>query len=240
VTRPAARLRYALFDLDNTIYPPDSGLWEAIGERINLYMVRRLGLDPREAGARRESYLAAFGTTLNGLRREYGIDALDFLEFVHDLPLEHYLRHDAELDAMLSRLPLAKAILTNADAPHARRVLARLGVARHFDRIIDIHALEFVNKPDRGAYLRALELLGARPEECIFLEDSPRNLLPARELGMHTVLVGGEAPGQGIDHRIARLLDLEAVLTWIIYEGSSRARAEGRDHGHPQGREPET
>jgi len=204
-------LRYALFDLDNTLYPQDSGLWEAIGERINLYMTERLGLDPLGVTALRESYLAAFGTTLNGLRSEYRIDALEFLAFVHDLPLERYLRADPELDAMLDRLPWTKVILTNADEPHARRVLARLGIDRHFQRIIDIHALEFVNKPDRRAYTRACELIGARPDECIFLEDSIRNLVPARELGMRTVLVGS-GPADGIDHGIARLLDLEMLL----------------------------
>ena len=35
--------RFALFDLDNTLYPQDSGLWEEIGRRISAYMIDRLG-----------------------------------------------------------------------------------------------------------------------------------------------------------------------------------------------------
>jgi len=205
-------LRFALFDLDNTLYPATSGLWEAIAERINLFMVERLGIDPTEVPARRKNYLAQFGTTLKGLSTEYAIDAFDFLAFVHDLPLERYLRRDLELDLMLDRLPLTKIIFTNADAPHARRVLACLGIERHFERIIDIHSLEFVNKPDERAYRRTLALLGARAEECVFVEDTLVNLLPARALGMRTVLVS-DAVGDGeVDHRIVRPADLAGAL----------------------------
>jgi putative hydrolase of the HAD superfamily len=205
-------LRYALFDLDNTLYPATSGLWEAIGERMNRYMVERLGLDPADVPRRRRGYRARFGTTLKGLASEFSVDPLEFLEFVHDLPLERYLDYDAELDGMLARLPLRKVVFTNADAPHARRVLARLGLERHFERILDIHALDFVNKPEQGAYLRVLEILDARGGECVFLEDTPVNLEPARALGMRTVLVAGAPGAIEVDCRIDRTAELEAAL----------------------------
>ena len=60
-------LRFALFDLDNTLYPKSCGLWDEIGNRINLYMIERLGMDPQDVGKRREDFLRAFGTTLNAL-----------------------------------------------------------------------------------------------------------------------------------------------------------------------------
>ncbi len=205
-------LRYALFDLDNTLYSADSGLWEAIGERINLYMTERMRLPPAEATAIRRRYLKAFGTTLNGLRLEYGVDAQDYLDFVHNLPLADYLRPQPALDAMLERLPLVKAIFTNADAPHVRRVLDQLGIRRHFTHIIDLLTLDFVNKPEPLAYRRALELLGADPTECLFVEDMARNLLPAHDLGMQTVLVGPASGEPGVDYVIPDILELENVL----------------------------
>jgi len=203
-------LRILLCDLDNTLYPPDSGLWEAIGHRINLYMIERLGYHPDEVTVRRTNYLNAFGTTLSALRHYYGIDASDFLEFVHDLPLEDYLRPCPELDSMLARLPLRKVIFTNADAPHAERVMACLGVSRHFERIIDIHALEFRNKPEVAAYHKALEFLSAQPDECLFVDDSLSNLLPAREMGMVTVLVGDGKPA-GADYHIRSITELKSL-----------------------------
>jgi putative hydrolase of the HAD superfamily len=202
-------LRFLLCDVDNTLYPPDNGLWEAIGHRINLYMIERLGYHPDEVTLRRTNYLNAFGTTLKALRHYYGIEPSDFLAFVHDLPLQDYLRPAPELDGMLGRLPLRKVIFTNADATHAKRVMAHLGVSHHFERIIDIRALEFQNKPDAAAYRKALEFLSARPEECVFVDDSLNNLLPAGAMGMITVLVGDGEQKQGVDYQISSITDLE-------------------------------
>ncbi len=205
-------LRYAVFDLDNTLYPPSSGLWAAIGQRISLFMIERLRIKPEEVQELRKRYLNSFGTTLTGLRHDYNIEPDDFLNFAHDLPLDNYLRYDAELDAMLARLPLKKVIFTNADAPHARRVLSQLQILNHFDQIVDILALELINKPDIRAYHKLLHLISAIPEECLFVEDSVRNLLPARALGMLTVLVSEDGDVAGAHHVIKSVKRLDHLL----------------------------
>ena len=184
-------LRCALFDLDNTLYPKSNGLMAEIGRRMNQYMSERLGISADKVREIRDSLLVSYGTTLNGLRRSYEIDPDDFLSFVHDIPLEEFISRDEALDKMLSALSLRKIVFTNADARHARRVLSRLGVLRHFEAIIDIHFIEFCNKPDPRAYTAALEFAGVRPEECILLEDYPVNIQPAMAMGITTVLVGG-------------------------------------------------
>lgn len=205
-------LRYALFDLDNTLYPRSCGLWEGIGSRINRYMVERLGVSPENVSKVREDFLKAFGTTLNALRRYYSIDPDEFLDFVHDIPLNQFLGYDPELDRMLGSLKLRRIIFTNADAKHARRVLSLLGVLRHFESIVDIHLLEFANKPDRRAYLKVLDFAGARPEECVLIEDSLTNIIPAGELGMTTVMVGKSARTDGAQYHIERITDFEKLL----------------------------
>ncbi len=207
--------RYLLLDLDNTLYPRDCGLWEAIGHRISLYMIERLGFRPEEVRERRDNYLHVFGTTLNALRHYHDIDPEEFLAFVHDLPLENYLQSDLDLDAMLGRLPHRKVIFTNADSAHAGRVLARLGISRHFERVIDIHALGFVNKPHPKAYEIALEILSAQPPECVFADDTLQNLIPARAMGMTTILVGDTDGAGFVDHQIPSITSLETALGWI-------------------------
>ena len=218
-------LRYALFDLDNTLYPADSGLWEHIGARITLYLTERMGFAPDEATALRRRYLAAFGTTLNGLRHDFQIDPHDYLAFVHDLPVERYLRPDPALDAMLGRLPLTKAVFTNADARHARRVLDRLGVTAHFATIIDILSLDFINKPNPLAYRRALAQLSAAPAECLYVEDTAANLPPAHDMGMVTVLLGQPpAAGAGIDFHVRDLSELEPLVGRLNAPGPALAQ----------------
>jgi putative hydrolase of the HAD superfamily len=205
-------LRYALFDLDNTLYPKSCGLMQAIGSRINRFMIERLGVKPEEVSGKRDDFIKTFGTTLNALRRCYAVDPDEFLAFVHDIPLDRYLRFEPALDRMLESLKLSKIIFTNADAPHARRVLSRLGILRHFESIIDIHLLEFVNKPDRRAYIKALNFLAAQPEECVLVEDSLTNILPARKLGITTVMVGEGSRVDGAQYHIDNITDLKRLL----------------------------
>jgi putative hydrolase of the HAD superfamily len=225
---PSRPIQFALLDLDDTLYASQCGLWAAIGERIDRYMVERLGMTAGTTMAQRKHYLETYGTTLNGLRREYAVDADDFLRFVHDVPLPRYLSANSALDAMLTRLPLTKVIFTNADAAHAQRVLDCLGIARHFEHIIDIHALAFINKPDVRAYERALALLGARPDQCVFVDDAARNLQPAHQLGLLTVLVRPEASAplpEGVDYQIEAIMGLEGVLAqvWGVTAGGGQA-----------------
>jgi putative hydrolase of the HAD superfamily len=205
-------LRCAFFDLDNTLYPKSSGVMQAIGSRINQYMVERLDIRPAEVSRMRDDFLKAFGTTLNALRRFYPVDPDEFLDFVHDLPLSRHLQCEPELDKMLERMDLRKIIFTNADAKHARRVLFHLGIMRHFESIIDIHMLDFVNKPNRRAYLKAMDFASVRPEECVLIEDSIVNIIPAAELGMTTVLVREGSPMNGAHHHISRITELESLL----------------------------
>jgi putative hydrolase of the HAD superfamily len=183
-------LSCALFDLDNTLYPKSCGLMAEIGLRMNRYMSERLGIAPDAVREIRDSLLASHGTTLNGLRRRCEVDPDDFLSFVHDIPLEGFISYDESLDRMLTALPLRKIIFTNADARHARRVLSRLGILRHFEAIVDIHLVEFCNKPNPRAYRTALKSAGVPPEECVLLEDYPENIRTAKAMGITTVLVG--------------------------------------------------
>jgi len=209
-------LRYLLFDLDDTLYPPETGLWPAIGERISQYMIERVGVAPEGLVARRERYFREYGTTLGGLRREFKVDEQDYLRFVHDLPLEQFLQPNVKLKGMLARLPLIKVIFTNADAAHARRVLQRLDIERYFEHFIDINALDFINKPDPRAYQHALRLLSAQPGECLFVDDQSRNLRPARALGWVTVLVNTAPALDGADYQIADILGLERIVAGLV------------------------
>jgi putative hydrolase of the HAD superfamily len=206
-------LTHLVCDLDDTVYPQDNGLWGAIGERINLYMVERLGLPAADVAVRRETYFRSFGTTLNGLMSDFHVDPADYLDFVHDLPLEDYLRPDPELDAMLAGLPVRKSIFTNSDEKHARRVLDRLGIARHFDPIVDIWALDFVNKPQPGAYRVLFDRLQAQPDECVFIEDSLRNLRAARAAGMQTIWITQDGQhSDEVDFVIQRIYEVGPIV----------------------------
>jgi putative hydrolase of the HAD superfamily len=181
------RFRFLLCDLDDTLYPTHQGVMRAVGERINRFMIERLDIPPEHAPDLRRYYHERYGTSMRGLILHYGIRPDDYLEYVHDLPLEELIQRDPRLDAMLDRICLRKVIITNASREHAVRVLDILGVGRHFERILDIRDFGYHSKPHRAAYERSLRCLGATAGECILVEDSARNIAPARALGMVSV-----------------------------------------------------
>jgi len=208
--------QHLILDLDETLYPRCTGLMDAIGRRMLLYLTSRMGFAPDEAAEVKKRFFVRYGTTLRGLQIEYQVDADDYLHFVHDIPLENYIALAPALDALLGRIPLSKAIFTNADAAHARRVMERLGVAHHFPVVVDIHAARFHCKPEPEAYRRLLELLGAVGPACILVEDMARNLRPAREqFGMTTVIVDGDQ-ADGVDYAIPGLLELEGLVSRLM------------------------
>jgi putative hydrolase of the HAD superfamily len=180
-----------IFDLDNTLYPKGVPIWRMVDGRIEQYVTERLRVDRDTARRIRTGYLAEFGTTLRGLMHHHGVRPEEYLEYIHDVPIEESVPRRPELLAMLSALPGRCVVFTNGSKEYARRVLDALGVREKMDGIYGIEFMEYIAKPSPYAYRKLLQVTGTRAEDSLFCEDSARNLLPARDLGMFTVLVGG-------------------------------------------------
>jgi putative hydrolase of the HAD superfamily len=209
-------LRFLIFDLDETLYPPRTGLFVEVGHRIHLYLQERLGFRPEEVARVRRLYYERYGTTLRGLQLHHGVDADDYLRFVHDVDVSRYLRPDPPLDDALSTLEQEKVVFTNATTEYARRVLGVLGIGRHFQRIFDIYALCFRCKPDPEAYRILLQGLPACGPDCLLIEDNLRNLRAGKAAGMHTLLVNPEEePGDGADWHIANAVHVPRIVRQI-------------------------
>lgn len=202
------------FDLDDTLYPSTNGLWEAIKERMALYMAERLDISWEEIPAKRMMYLKEYGTTMRGLQHEYGIDAEEYLEYVHALPLEQYLAPEPEIRKLLHGLPQRKWIFTNADKDHALRVIRHMELGNCFHGIIDVRAIQFSCKPEPIAYQMALKIAGEEDAgKVVLLDDSQVNLAVAKTMGFKTVLVGRICSDQSeIDHWIQDIQLLPIVM----------------------------
>ena len=199
-------------DLDDTLYPSNTGLWGEIAVRINRFMHERLGLPLEQIAEVREAYFRQYGTTLRGLQANHRVDVDDYLAFVHDVPLADYLRPDPGLRAALQRLSLRKYIFTNADAAHARRVLKALDLEGLFDGIFDIHTIAPYCKPMPEAFELALAAAGGLdPRAVVLIDDQPRITRAARQLGFYTVLVGRNGAAPDADLVIERLSALPGL-----------------------------
>ena len=183
-----APIRNWIFDLDNTLYPASARLFDRIDAKMGAFISERLGVDLVEARRIQKGYFLGHGTTLAGMMADHGVNAHEFLDYVHDIEMD-VLEENAPLAAAIAKLPGRKIVFTNADTPYASRVLDRLGLAESFEAVHDIHAMDLRPKPEASAYAGLCAAFGLDPAESLFVEDMARNLKPAKAIGMTTVWV---------------------------------------------------
>jgi putative hydrolase of the HAD superfamily len=201
------------FDLDETLYPHNSGVWEAIAGRINRYLIERMEFQPEQVVSIRERYFREYGTTLRGLQANHSVDMDDYLAFVHDVPISRYLHANPDLRKAIQGMTVRKFIFTNADTSHTRRVLEAVGLQGLFDGIIDVHVIAPFCKPMPEAFELALKFAGSPdPHACVLLDDQRRVTRTARLLGMYAVLVGEAPPGDDADATLLHLTDLPGMF----------------------------
>ncbi|NMB62793.1 MAG: pyrimidine 5'-nucleotidase [Chloroflexi bacterium] len=200
-------------DLDGTVYNRNNGMLAEMSHRIALFMEKIMHLSPAAIPALIDRYYHTYGSTLRGIQQEHDVDARQYLEFVHDLELDHYLQPDRALYQSLASIPLPKWIFTNSSRSHAERVLAALGIADLFDGILDVWTMEYIPKPHPWVYHHALEMAGdPDPWNCAFIDDSACNLPPANRIGFSTIWVGEGHNTTAASLSIPRLHQLPQAL----------------------------
>ena len=194
------RFSTIFFDLDDTLYPPSSGLWPTLKHRMSSYMIERVGIPAAEVPGLREAYFREYGTTLRGLQANHAIDVENYLAYVHDVPLADYIGPDPDEQKVLASLPTRNLIFTNADAKHTRRVLRTLGIEGCFVDIVDVNRMEPYCKPSPEAFALAMQVAGERdPARCVMIDDLPHTTRAARKLGLFSLLYGSEAAQEDAD-----------------------------------------
>lgn len=186
-----------VFDLDNTLYPPEARLFDQIEVRMTEWVMRALGVDRDRANHVRKDYWARYGTTLAGLMREHDVDPAPYLTDVHDISLDH-LEPDPHLTRALKALPGRRIVHTNGSAPYAERVIGARGLSGLFDAVYGVEHAGFLPKPERAAFDAIIAADGFAPTSAAMFEDDPRNLAEPHALGMRTVHVAPEPERQ--DH----------------------------------------
>jgi putative hydrolase of the HAD superfamily len=207
--------QYLLFDLDNTLYSSRHGLEDNVRRRIREFSAAFLGVSPDEAWRQRMALAGKYGTNLEWLIGEKGFtDADAYFAAVHPPNEADSLPADPELRAFLAGLPVPKAILTNSPREHADRILSRLGIADLFTHIFDIRQSGYRGKPLPEVFNRALDILGVKARDVLFIDDSPPYVEGFIALGGSGLLmdennVHGGYPGR----RIRNLKELSRYIS---------------------------
>ncbi len=180
-----------IFDLDNTIYDINLGLFKRVSSRMTEYIKEFFDLNEVDALTLQRDMYKKYGLTLRGLMIEKKINPEPFLEFVHDVDFSE-LNEDVTLKTLLRKIKGKKSIYTNATFKHAKNILKAMGIFEEFEIIFDIKDANYIAKPDLSSYLTMKKKLGLNDSnisKSIFFEDTAKNLKPASELGMSTAWI---------------------------------------------------
>ncbi len=185
---PFSHINAWVFDLDNTLYPPEAALFDQIEIKMTNWVMSALDLPRPVADRMRLDYWQTYGTTLAGLMAEHDVDPAPYLHAVHDIDLSH-LTADHQLAANISALPGRKIVYTNGSAPYAQKVLEARGLGTVFDAVYGVEQANFKPKPEREAFETIFQTDGIAPERAAMFEDDARNLAAPHAMGMRTVHV---------------------------------------------------
>lgn len=180
-----------IFDLDGTLIDTEKYFkifWRQAAEKFGFSMTEEQALSLRSLGrpfapARMKEWFGeAFDyTAVRDCRRKL------MQEHLAKVGLERKPQAMETL-AWLSENGYRIALATATPKDRATEQLKETGLFPYFDEIISASDVK-EGKPAPDVYLKALEVLGAVPGECIAVEDSPNGVESALSAGIPTIMI---------------------------------------------------
>ena len=177
-----------IFDLDNTLYSADSGIFQQVHKLMGEFISKNLHLDMVDAKKLQSKYYKQHGTTLRGMMDNHGIDPDYFLDEVHKLDYS-IVGPNNILNEELYKLEGRKIIYTNANKKHTLDVLERINLTNFFDEIFDIKMANYIPKPELKPYEQLINLFKIDPSTSAMFDDIAKNLVPAKKVNFTSVWI---------------------------------------------------
>ena len=177
-----------IFDLDNTLYSADSGIFQQVHRLMGEFISNNLNLEISEAKKLQSKYYKQHGTTLRGMMDNHGVDPDYFLDEVHRLDYS-IVGPNQLLNDELEKLEGRKIIYTNANEKHVLDVLKRINLSDYFDEIFDIKLANYIPKPEIKPYEQIIELFKIDASRSAMFDDIAKNLVPAKKVGFTPVWI---------------------------------------------------
>ena len=177
-----------IFDLDNTLYSADSGIFQQVHDLMSKFVSKHLNVEIKKAKEIQRKYYKQHGTTLRGMMDNHGIDPEYFLKEVHKLDYS-IVDSNKKLNEELKKLKGRKIIYTNANLQHTLDVLDRIELSNFFDYIFDIKMANYIPKPDLQPYEQIIKDCNLNPSTSAMFDDIAKNLVPAKKVGFTSIWI---------------------------------------------------
>ena len=185
------KIKAAVFDMDGLMFDTERlamAAWDYAGEKMGLgkagYMVMKtLGVTAERAD---EIWREEFGSNVDTkAMRRYGREFTDYFYEHNKVPVKYGLY---ELLDWLKSAGIKTAVASSSTRRAVLRNLESAGITDKFDIIVS-GEMAARSKPAPDIYLKACELLGESPKDCIALEDSRNGLWAAHNAGCRVIMV---------------------------------------------------
>ncbi|KAF7684326.1 hypothetical protein TCON_0469 [Astathelohania contejeani] len=183
-----------VFDIDDTLYTPDTMVHPTIRNGLYEYAAEKLGISFEEARDLGVKYNNEYGLGVKGYIYEHSLDPKGIFEHImNSMKPEELLNQDTELRDILNRIPYNKIIFTNGTLEQATRILNALGIMDCFELLFHVgySYKDFWSKPEKRCYKYIESIVGIeKPNKIYFFDDALQNINMANELGWHGIHVG--------------------------------------------------
>ncbi len=211
------KLKYLVFDLDDTLYHKDTLLYIQIEKSITEYITTYLHMDQNEAYEKQMFFYKHYGSTLRGLMYETDVDAEDFVNVVHERIDLSVVPENTPLKNALEKIPLKKYVFTNGAREHGQRVCKKLGIYDCFNGYFGAQNTNYIPKPNPEAFYYLFEDFNLNPKQALFFEDNRKNLETGKNLGFKTVWIVNDPKDISGDYKKEDYIDYVTtdITQWI-------------------------
>lgn len=187
-------LRGVIFDLDGVICFTDEYhylAWKELADREHIYFDREI--NNRLRGVSR---MASLEIVLERADKAYAPEEKETIAAAKNDAYRRLLTRMTPADVTeetrqtletLRRKGMRLAI--GSSSRNARLILGRIGLGEFFDAISDGNNIAH-SKPDPEVFLKAAQMLGLEPEECLVVEDAQAGIQAAHDGGFHNAAMG--------------------------------------------------
>lgn len=181
---PAAPFDLVIFDCDGVLVDSEvislDDLHKTVGKSgidISKDWLRKISLGRQKASVL-EFLSKEFFTSIEKLIRD------DLASDLHGR-LRSELQAIPGVESALMDLSMSRCVASSSNLERIRLCLSTVGLLDHFDPNIFSADLVANGKPAPDLFLYAAKTMGAAPERCLVIEDSPAGVEAARRAGMH-------------------------------------------------------
>lgn len=218
-----SRIKTIYFDTSDTLYKNDE-LEAAYPKKLIELIAETKAISTDEAKRQLKRTTEVLKLTEKHVTKvraaaEFGLSRQE----VHDRAFcqvnpKDFLSEDKALDGVLAKLAqhYKLGIISNLRRSHMLEVLAALGISDgSFELMITEDAVNEI-KPAAEPFLKAIELAECSADECLYIGDSPtKDMLPAKGVGMQTVLIAEQPSQEELRSADATIKDVKDILTLL-------------------------